>query len=387
MTKGRRSPLRSTPRALRGAGEPRPGERDVAAHVTDPHDGAVRGEALDLGLELLAEGVLGDEGDEGHRVVHGLGTGRGGRAVAGARRVASLGGAPRGRPPPSSRRRSPSRPGPWRASRRGSRPCCAGRARASCGRRSSRPPAPGSRRAAGPRRTATGARRGTPGRSRSTARSRPTFSAMRSRKASPRPIAPAGGCTNSPLSSAPSKRASSEGSMRWANVASTTTVTSASGNSLAQLVDGALELREARRRAPLGRDVGTVDDDVPGCHVQVSQAPRGHAAGASADGRALARPEQGPVRRLGRRRLASSSSWMACEPVAGLPDGAPADVAELVAVAEQPVQPLVDERPTRPCSPARPAARRAPSRSGSGRARRRAAARARDRAARRGRPR
>jgi len=56
-----------------------------------------------------------------------------------------------------------------------------------------------------------------------------TFSATRNKKASPRPMAPAGGCTYSPRSSASSKRASSEGSIRWAKVASTMTVISASG--------------------------------------------------------------------------------------------------------------------------------------------------------------
>ncbi len=42
----------------------------------------------------------------------------------------------------------------------------------------------------------------------------PVFSAMRSRNASPRPMAPAGGETTSPASSAASNAATSEGSMR-----------------------------------------------------------------------------------------------------------------------------------------------------------------------------
>ena len=56
-----------------------------------------------------------------------------------------------------------------------------------------------------------------------------TFSATRSKNASPRPMAPAGGWTYSPRNAACSKRASSEGSILWAKVASTMTVISAFG--------------------------------------------------------------------------------------------------------------------------------------------------------------
>ncbi len=56
-----------------------------------------------------------------------------------------------------------------------------------------------------------------------------TFSATRSKNASPRPMAPAGGWTYSPRNAACSKRGSSEGSILCANVASTMTVISAFG--------------------------------------------------------------------------------------------------------------------------------------------------------------
>ncbi len=56
-----------------------------------------------------------------------------------------------------------------------------------------------------------------------------TFSATRSKNASPRPIAPAGGWTYSPRDAACSKRRSSEGSILCAKVASTMTVISAFG--------------------------------------------------------------------------------------------------------------------------------------------------------------
>jgi hypothetical protein len=46
------------------------GKRDIAAHLTDSDDGAVRGVALDLALNLFAQRMLGDEGDERQRVVH-----------------------------------------------------------------------------------------------------------------------------------------------------------------------------------------------------------------------------------------------------------------------------------------------------------------------------
>ena len=57
----------------------------------------------------------------------------------------------------------------------------------------------------------------------------PTLSATRSKKASPLPMAPAGGDTTSPSNSACSKRALSSTGIRWPKVASTTTVTTSSG--------------------------------------------------------------------------------------------------------------------------------------------------------------
>ena len=60
----------------------------------------------------------------------------------------------------------------------------------------------------------------------------PTLSATLSRKASPLPIAPAGGLTISAPDSASSKSCRSSGGMRWPNVASTTTVTTSSGFSM-----------------------------------------------------------------------------------------------------------------------------------------------------------
>ena len=59
----------------------------------------------------------------------------------------------------------------------------------------------------------------------------PVFSAMRRRKASPLPMAPAGGETISPWASASSNAWRSDSSILCPNEASTTTVTSASGNS------------------------------------------------------------------------------------------------------------------------------------------------------------
>ncbi len=69
------------------------GKRDVAAHLTDSDDRAVRGVALDLALDLFAERMLGDEGDERQRVVH---SERGGLCLgSGRRQPASRTHAPR----------------------------------------------------------------------------------------------------------------------------------------------------------------------------------------------------------------------------------------------------------------------------------------------------
>ena len=46
------------------------GERDVTAHLTDSDDRTMGCVALDLALDLFAERVLGNEGDERQRVVH-----------------------------------------------------------------------------------------------------------------------------------------------------------------------------------------------------------------------------------------------------------------------------------------------------------------------------
>ena len=100
-----------------------------------------------------------------------------------------------------------------------------------------------------------------------------TFSATRSKNASPRPMAPAGGCTYSPRRAACSKRASSEGSILCANVASTMTVISALRVVAPELGDSFLELLQARQGPSLGGDVGSVDDDVLDGHVRVVKHP------------------------------------------------------------------------------------------------------------------
>ncbi len=50
--------------------------------------------------------------------------------------------------------------------------------------------------------------------------------------------------------------------MRWANVASTTTVSGVVGVLLEERADGFVELLEAGLGASFGGDVGAVDDDV-----------------------------------------------------------------------------------------------------------------------------
>jgi hypothetical protein len=57
----------------------------------------------------------------------------------------------------------------------------------------------------------------------------PALLAIVSTKASPRPMAPAGGDTSSLFSMAASNSGTSAGSMRWPKVASTTTVITSSG--------------------------------------------------------------------------------------------------------------------------------------------------------------
>ena len=95
----------------------------------------------------------------------------------------------------------------------------------------------------------------------------PTRSATRSKKASPRPTAPAGGDTSSAWATASSKALRSEGSIRWPKVASTTTMTSVPGEFGLELPDGVVELGQARNGAALGRDVRSVHDGVGGGHV------------------------------------------------------------------------------------------------------------------------
>jgi hypothetical protein len=46
------------------------GKRDVAAHLTDTDDRTMGGVALDLTLDLFAEGMPGNEGDERQGAVH-----------------------------------------------------------------------------------------------------------------------------------------------------------------------------------------------------------------------------------------------------------------------------------------------------------------------------
>src|SRR5207237_3840266 len=53
--------------AVRGVTET--GDRHVGLGVVDAHEGAVRGEALDVAFDPLAQGVLGGEPDEGQRIV------------------------------------------------------------------------------------------------------------------------------------------------------------------------------------------------------------------------------------------------------------------------------------------------------------------------------
>ena len=68
----------------------------------------------------------------------------------------------------------------------------------------------------------------------------PTLLAMLSTKASPRPMAPAGGATSSLWATARSNSADSFLSMRCPNVASTTTVTTASGYSSVKAITASL---------------------------------------------------------------------------------------------------------------------------------------------------
>ena len=68
----------------------------------------------------------------------------------------------------------------------------------------------------------------------------PTLLAMLSTKASPRPIAPAGGATSSLWATAASNSSASFLSMRCPNVASTTTVMTASGYSSLNAITASL---------------------------------------------------------------------------------------------------------------------------------------------------
>ena len=91
------------------------------------------------------------------------------------------------------------------------------------------------------------------------------------------------------------------------------------------LGDRLLELGEARRCPPLGREIRAVDDDVAGIHV--ASQPRRDRTGAQprrcdrAGCRAGRQDAPGSPPTAASSRLCRSSSWMACDPVAGLPDG------------------------------------------------------------------
>ena len=91
---------------------------------------------------------------------------------------------------------------------------------------------------------------------------RSDLSAIRRMNPSPRPTAPAGGVTISLWSTACSKAAHSEGSIRCPKVASTTTVTSDAENpDLEKGPDRLVELGQAGVESAFGGDVGAVHDD------------------------------------------------------------------------------------------------------------------------------
>ena len=92
-----------------------------------------------------------------------------------------------------------------------------------------------------------------------------TFSAIQQQFVSASDCLPAGGDTYSPRRAASSNRSSSEGSMRCANVASTTTVTSLSGYSRVSSATAASSWARPNRPA-FGRDIRAVDDNVLGGH-------------------------------------------------------------------------------------------------------------------------
>ncbi len=122
--------------------------------------------------------------------------------------------------------------------------------------------APACRRSGGPRRTATGSRRGTPGTSRSRGSWRSTLLAMVSTKASPRPMAPAGGATSSLFSIAASNSAHLARVDAVAERGVDDDGDDVVGVLLHEGEHGFVELLEARHRPPFGGEVRAVDDDV-----------------------------------------------------------------------------------------------------------------------------
>ena len=90
----------------------------------------------------------------------------------------------------------------------------------------------------------------------------PTRSATRSTKASPRPMAPAGGDTSSPWATASSKMARSLGVDPVAEGGVDHHDHLGLGELGLEFPDGVVELLEARGGSAFGRDVRAVDDDV-----------------------------------------------------------------------------------------------------------------------------
>ena len=91
----------------------------------------------------------------------------------------------------------------------------------------------------------------------------PVLSAMRSRKASPRPMAPAGGDTSSPAASASSNMLDLGGIDPVAERGVDDDGDHVVGILGHELAHGLVELGQARHGPAFGGDVGAVDDDVP----------------------------------------------------------------------------------------------------------------------------